>query len=302
MEFERIGSLQYFEINSQDEHMGFLLQSAATGMEILPMLKARMGQTLRPEVQSVRYQDSRLTVLLEQAIEPVDISLPDLDRYIADQHRGYRPDDIGFRPLQVREMPLHTELPATAPVWEGIPPLLDFCQQPEIAVELGLVWPASVELFLLREAVTTLRVQKASADSIIRLLIELAEAVASKHGPQLQQRIIDRATADMLHNSAASQLLADSEDSLGDLLGSVFGGIVQGDIRAAVEKQIQQLDETDQLILGLCEPDESLDTWVDNEYGSESTPRHLWEIWLPCEQLIDQMASEVESRVTLPEN
>ncbi len=285
MNLEQAGPLQRYEIRSEQEHIGYLLDSANKGVEILPLLKARMGSALRTEVQSVRFQYPMLIVLIESVLEPVQVA-------------GF--DGTGFRPLEIRELPLYS---AAADFSEDSLALLDlaaFCQQTHVAVELGLAWPAELEVEQLRSEVQNLEEQLECSERVIRLLTRVAEEAASDRCEQLQEQIINQATGDMLNRSAAADLVADSENGIADLFGSVWVGVLQSDIRDAVEKRMKKLSETDQLILALGESG-ALQEWLENQSTDFQIAEYPWEIQLPLDELVDRIAREVASRVSSAE-
>lgn len=157
------------------------------------------------------------------------------------------------------------------------------------------MWPADTDnsKSLLKQ-IESLEIRLESSQEINTLLIDLAKTLAEEKGEQLQELVIEKATAVILNESAASQLATSTDDDVADLLGSTLSGIVQEDIYSEIHEQITQLHPVDRLALCLCEPDEVLENWVESQYSEFPIPTSCTDIKLSCDILIKEMARAVE--------
>lgn len=285
MTLKRAGDMHQFRINDHYELMHYLETEGSEGTELLPLLKSKLGSALRSEVQSVRYRAPHLVVMVADAIEPIELA-------------KYSPDNM--HPLSIRSIKLDdSDLRARNHV-EHIEALLNTCCEQDVAVELGMMWRTDTDSEIvcdLKQEIEFLKAAVDSAKEISLLLIDLAKTLAKERGEQLREQIIDKATAAMLNESAASQLVADTDDDVADLFGSSLGGVLQDDIHCTVWEQIKHLHVVDRLALCLCEPDTVLEDWVDNQYGEFPTPTSCTDIELSCDTLIGKMARAVEGRI-----
>jgi hypothetical protein len=280
MQFERVESMQKFMLHSRHDLMLYMSQEGNQGTELLPLLKVTTGNKIRGEVLSVRYQSPFLIALVECLVEPADL---------------LEFGDQGISPLEVRQLHVDAVLAKATRPADDLRAWVDACLQPDIAIEMGLMWPADLEVSLSQKHIESLEIELESAHEIIKLLINVAKDLAQGSGEQLQEQVVERVAANMLANSAASELAASTEDDLRDMLSSALGGMLQSDIRDEISQQIATLNKLDQLALSLCEPDEVLENWVENQFCSFPTPEYSTDIELSCELLIDDMAREVEN-------
>ncbi len=282
MTLKRAGDMHQFRINDHYELIHYLETEGSEGIELLPLLKSKLGSAVRNEVQSVRYRAPHLVAMVAETIEPIELAQegPDV----------MRPVSIRSIMLDDSDLKVHGHFGFTEA-------LINTCTEVDIALDLGLMWLADLETTSLRKEIESLKTELDSAREINTLLIDLAKALAEEKGEQLQDQIIDKATAATLGESAASQLVADTDDEVADLFGSSLGGMLQDDINSAVWEQFGELHVIDRLALCLCEPDEELETWVANQYGEFPTPTSGTDIKLSCDTLIDQMARAVEGRI-----
>ena len=258
------------------------------GSELLPLLKAKLGSSLRSQVQSVRYRAPELIVMVEKALEPGDLR-------IAGPETG---EPGSMHPVSIRSMHLDEAELSAIGHFGVTDALLAICTEPDVAIALGLMWPADTgsSKSLLKQ-IESLEIQLESSQEINTLLIDLAKSLAEEKGEQLQELVIEKATAAILNETAASQLATSTDDDVADLLDSTLGSVVQEDIFAEIYEQIKQLHPVDRLALCLCEPDEVLENWVESQYGEFPTPTSCTDIKLSCDTLIGKMASAVEGRI-----
>jgi hypothetical protein len=258
------------------------------GTELLPLLKAKLGSSLRSQVQSVRYRAPELIVMVEKALEPEDLRIT-----------GPETGEPGsMHPVCIRSMHLDESQLSASGHFGLTDALLNICTEPDVAIALGLMWPADTDnsKSLLKQ-IESLEIQLESSQEINTLLIDLAKTLAEEKGEQLQELVIEKATAAILSESAASQLAASTDDDVADLLDSTLGGVVEEDIYCEIYEQITQLHPVDRLALCLCEPDEVLENWVESQYGEFPTPISCTDIKLSCDTLIRKMARAVEGRI-----
>jgi hypothetical protein len=280
MTLHRTGEIHEFIIADQRELMGYLDVEGSEGRELLPLLKSKLGSALRSQVQSVRYRAPNLIVMVEKTLEPAEL----------------RGENLGtMRPVCIRTMSLDESQLKVSGHFGLTEALINTCTEPDVAVELGLMWLADTETASLRKEVESLKAELDSAREINTLLIDLAKTLAEEKGAQLQEQIIEKATSAMPHMTALNS--NPMYDDLADLFRSSLGGSLENDIRTEVIERINELHIVDRIALCLCEPDEVLENWVDNQYGEFPTPTSCIDIKLSCDTLIDQMTRAVERRI-----
>ena len=282
MTLKRAEDMHQFTIVDHYELMHYLETEGSEGTELLPLLKSKLGSALRSEVQSVRYRAPHLVSMVAETIEPIELAQCGPD--------AMRPVSIRSITLDDSDLRVHSHFGFTEA-------LINTCTEVDIALDLGLMWLADTDTISLRKEIESLKAELDSAREINTLLTDLAKTLAEEKGEQLQEQIIDKATATMLSESAASQLVAGTDDEVADLFGSSLGGMLQDDIQSTVREQIKQLHAVDRIALCLCEPDEELETWVANQYGEFPTPTSCTDIKLSCDTLIVKMASAVKGRI-----
>lgn len=280
MTFKRVGNMHQFTITDHYQLMHYLETEGSEGTELLPLLKSKLGSALRSEVQSVRYRAPHLVAMVADAIEPQELA-------------KYSPDTM--HPVSIRSITLDDSDLRVHGHFGFTEALINTCTEVDIALDLGLMWLADTETISLRKEVESLKVELDSARDINTLLIDLAKTLAEEKGEQLQEQIIEKATDAMPHMAALNS--NPMYDDLADLFRSSLGGSLEEDIRTEVIERISELHIVDRLALCLCEPDEVLENWVDNQYGEFPTPTSCTDIKLSCDTLIDQMARAVESRI-----
>jgi hypothetical protein len=280
MTLQRTGEIHEFIIADQRELMGYLDVEGSEGRELLPLLKSKLGSALRSQVQSVRYRAPDLIVMVEKALEPAEL----------------RGENLGtMRPVCIRTMSLDESQLRVRGHFGLTEALINTCTEPDVAGELGLMWLADTETVSLLKEVESLKSELDSAREINTLLIDLAKTLAEDKGAQLQEHIIEKATSAMPHMTALNSNLM--YDDLADLFRSSLGGSLEDDIRTEIIERINELHIVDRIALCLCEPDEVLENWVDNQYGEFPTPTSYIDIQLSCDTLIDQMTRAVERRI-----
>lgn len=280
MTLQRAGEMHQFTITDHYDLMNYLETEGSVGTELLPLLKCKLGSSLRSEVQSVRYRAPDLIVMVEKALEPAEL----------------RGEELGtMRPVCIRTISLDDSQLRVRGHFGLTEALINTCTEPDIAVELGLMWLADTETASLWKEVESLKAELDSAREINTLLIDLAKTLAEDKGAQLQEHIVEKATSAMPHMTALNS--NPMYDDLADLFRSSLGGSLENDIRTEVIERINELHIADRLALCLCEPDEVLENWVDNQYGEFPTPTSCIDIQLSCDTLIDQMTRAVERRI-----
>ena len=282
MTLKRAGDMHQFRINDHYELIHYLETGGSEGIELLPLLKSKLGSALRSEVQSVRYRAPHLVAMVAESIEPMELAQAGAD---------------AKRPVSIRSITLDDSDLRVDGHFGFTEALINTCTEVDIALDLGLMWLADLETTSLRKEIESLKAELDSAREINTLLIDLAKALAEEKGEQLQEQVIAKATTAMLSESAASQLAASTGDDVADLLDSPVGGVVEDDIYSEIYEQIKQLHVVDRIALCLCEPDRVLEDWVENQYGVFPTPTSCTDIKLSCDTLIDQMARAVEERI-----
>jgi len=282
MTLKRAGDMHQFRINDHYELMHYLETEGREGIELLPLLKRKLGSALRSEVQSVRYRAPHLVAMVADAIEPQELA-------------KYSPDTM--HPVSIRSITLDDSDLRVHGHFGFTEALINTCTEVDVALDLGLMWLADTDTTSLRKEVESLKDRLESSQEINALLIDLAKTLAEEKGEQLQEQIIDKATTAMLSESAASQLAASTGDDVADLLDSPVGGVVEDDIYSEIYEQIKQLHVVDRRALCLCEPDRVLEDWVENQYGELPTPTSCTDIELSCDTLIVKMASAVKGRI-----
>ena len=283
MTLKRAGDMHQFTIADHYELMHYLETEGSEGIELLPLLKSKLGSALRSEVQSVRYRAPHLVAMVADAIEPQELA-------------KYSPDTM--HPVSIRSITLDDlDLRARNHV-EHIEALLNTCCEQDVAVELGMMWRTDTDSEIvcdLKQEIEFLEAAVDSAKEINLLLIDLAKTLAEEKGEQLQEQIIDKATDAMPHMAALNS--NPMYDDQADLFRSSLGGSLEEDIRTEVIERINELHIVDRLALCLCEPDRVLEDWVENQYGVFPTPTSCTDIKLSCDTLIVKMASAVEERI-----
>lgn len=280
MPFEKCGKIDSRILISQEEYISYLLQECRLGADLLPLFKAVSQQKLRREVKAVRFDPPFITALVEQ--------------YVASESLC-SDADVVFKPIDIKTIAIvgySEELTAYEVDLIG---LVEFCLQTDIGVELGMIELADTGKTNRSKQLKSLEIELESAHEIIKLLINLAKDLAQGPSEQLQRQVVERAAANMLANSAASELAASTENDLSDMLGSPLGSILQRDIHDEISQQIAKLNKLDQLALSLREPEDVLENWVEDQFCSFPTPTYSTDIELSCEQLLDDMAREVEN-------
>ena len=291
MSHPRTGNIHEIVIADQRELMHYLHVEhgeGREGTELLPLLKAKLGSSLRSQVQSVRYRAPELIVMVEKALEPEELR-------IAGPETG---EPGSMHPVCIRTMHLDESALSASGQYGLTDALLAICTEPDVAIALGLMWPADIDnsKSLLKQ-IESLEIRLESSQEINTLLIDLAKTLAEEKGEQLQELVIEKATAAILNESAASQLATSTDDDVADLLDSTLGGVVEEDIYSEIYEQIKQLHPVDRLALCLCEPDTVLEDWVESQYGEFPTPTSCTDIKLSCDILIKEMARAVEGRI-----
>ena len=280
MTLKRVGEMHQFTITDHYQLMDYLETEGSEGIELLPLLKSKLGSALRSEVQSVRYRAPRLVAMVAETIEPVELAQegPDV-----------------MRSISIRSIPLDDSNLRVQGDFGFTEALINTCTEVDIALDLGLMWLADTDAISLRKEVESLKAELDSAREINTLLIDLAKALAEEKGEQLQEQIIDKATDAMPHMAALNS--NPMYDDQADLFRSSLGGSLEEDIRTEVIERINELHIVDRLALCLCEPDRGLEDWVENQYGVFPTPTSCTDIKLSCDTLIVKMASAVKGRI-----
>lgn len=283
MQFNIMGKVSTLSLLSEGECIDYLAREVSKGADLLPLFKVLSTSKLRNNVLAVSFNPPYLTALVHTHNE---------HEYMAD-------DDSGFRPLTANTIAIGGYSEELAAHEIDLPGLVQFCLMTGMTEELGITEPEDPEKASLLKQVESLEIELESAQEINSLLIDLVQGLAQEKGEQLQEQITDAVSSRMLHNSAASQLVASTGDDLSDLFSSPLGGILQNDIRNEIRSQISKLHIIDRLALCLTESDEVLKDWVDNQFCAFPTPTSCTEIDLDCEDLVGRIAREVESRIHL---
>ncbi|MDF1761807.1 MAG: hypothetical protein P1U57_00220 [Oleibacter sp.] len=280
MKFEIGGKEDRRTLTSQEEYISYLLQECRLGVDLLPLFNAVSPKNLPRQVKTVRFDPPFVMALVERDVDSGSLCNDAV---------------VLFKPIDIKTIAIvgySEELTAHEVDLIG---LVEFCLQKDIGVELGIIEITDTDKTNLFKKIESLEIELESAHEIIKLLINVAKDLAQGSGEQLQEQVVERAAANMLANSAASELAASTEDDLSDMLGSPLGGILQRDIHDEISQQIAKLNKLDQLALSLCEPEDVLEIWVEDQFCSFPTPIYSTDIELSCEQLIDDMAREVEN-------
>lgn len=281
MKFNIMGNISTLTLLSEGEYIAYLAREVPKGADLLPLFKVLSTSKLRDSVLAVIFDPPYLTALVQNQSELECL--------------GH--DDYGFSPIAANTIAIGGYSEELAPQEIDLPSLVQFCLTIGMAGELGITESEEPEKASVLKQIESLKAEVDSAREINTLLIDLAKALAEEKGEQLQEQIIDKATAAMLNESAASQLAASTENDVADILDSSVGGVVEDDIYSEIYEQVKQLHVVDRLALCLCEPDTVLEDWVENQYGELPTVSSLSYIKLSCETLIGKMASAVKGRI-----
>ena len=281
MQFNIIGKVNTLSLLSEGEYIDYLAREVSKGADLLPLFKVLSTSKLRNDVLAVSFDPPYLTALVQSHYE---------SDYMAD-------DDSGFRPIAANTIAIGGYSEELAAHEIDLPGLVQFCLIIGMAGELGITEPEDPEKASLLKQVESLEIELESAQEVNTLLIDLAKVLAEEKGEQLQEQIIEKTSATLLNESAASQLAASTDDDVADLLDCPVGGVVEDDVYSEIHEQIKQLHVVDRIALCLCEPDRLLEDWVENQDGESPTPSSLSDIKLSCDTLIGRMASAVKGRI-----
>ena len=136
MTLKRAGDMHQFRINDHYELIHYLETEGSEGIELLPLLKSKLGSAVRNEVQSVRYRAPHLVAMVAETIEPIELAQegPDV----------MRPVSIRSIMLDDSDLKVHGHFGFTEA-------LINTCTEVDIALDLGLMWLADLETTSLRK-------------------------------------------------------------------------------------------------------------------------------------------------------
>ena len=130
MTLQRAGEMHQFTITDHHELMHYLETGGSEGTELLPLLKSKLGSTLRSEVQSVRYRAPHLVAMVSETIEPIELA--------QGGPGAMRPVCIRTITLDDSNLKVHGHFGLTEA-------LVNTCTEVDIALDLGLMWLADTE-------------------------------------------------------------------------------------------------------------------------------------------------------------